>query len=123
MDLYGFFIPLYFALHVVLLWSNGESWIYSISLLASQYSVDSSCQFCQCCCSFSTTQEVRTAFGMLRTRATLPPFTVHVSGAICTHPQEHTLQGTAIGMCNGYGMLIHWSRYCKGVPATPTPVD
>jgi hypothetical protein len=38
-------------------------------------------------------------------------FALHVSGAICTHPQEHKLQSTAIGMCNGYGMLIHWSRY------------
>jgi len=26
----------------MLLWSNGRSWIYSISLLASQYSFDSS---------------------------------------------------------------------------------
>jgi hypothetical protein len=32
---------------------------------------------------------------------------LHVSGAICTHPQEHKLQSTAIGMCNGYGMLTH----------------
>jgi hypothetical protein len=32
-------------------------------------------------------------------------FAVHVSGAICTHPQEHKLQRTAIGMCNDYGML------------------
>jgi hypothetical protein len=41
-------------------------------------------------------------------------FAVHVSGAICTHPQEHKLQSTAIGMRNGYGMLIHWSRYLLG---------
>jgi hypothetical protein len=34
---------------------------------------------------------------------------LHVSGAICTHPQEHKLQSTTIGICNGYGMLIHWS--------------
>jgi hypothetical protein len=27
-------------------------------------------------------------------------FALHVSGAICTHPQEHKLQRTAIGMCN-----------------------
>jgi hypothetical protein len=27
-------------------------------------------------------------------------FTLHVSGAICTHPQEHKLQSTAIGMYN-----------------------
>jgi hypothetical protein len=32
-------------------------------------------------------------------------FAVHVSGAICTHPLEHKLQSTAIGVCNGYGML------------------
>jgi hypothetical protein len=38
-------------------------------------------------------------------------FALHVSDAICTHPQEHKLQRTAMGMCNGYGMLIHWSRY------------
>jgi hypothetical protein len=36
-------------------------------------------------------------------------FALHVSGAICTHPQEHKLQRTAKGMCNGYGMLIHWN--------------
>jgi hypothetical protein len=29
-------------------------------------------------------------------------FALHVSGAICIHPQEHKLQRTAIGMCNGY---------------------
>jgi hypothetical protein len=32
-------------------------------------------------------------------------FALHVSGTICTHPQEHKLQSTSIGMCNGYGML------------------
>jgi hypothetical protein len=31
-------------------------------------------------------------------------FALHVSGAICTHPQEYKLQSTAIGMRNGYGM-------------------
>jgi hypothetical protein len=41
-------------------------------------------------------------------------FTPHVSGAICTHPQEHKQQHTAIGVCNGYGMLIHYSRYWLG---------
>jgi hypothetical protein len=49
-------------------------------------------------------------------------FALHVSGAICTHPQEHKLQSTAIGVCNGYGMLINWSRYwlghAEGVPAS-----
>jgi hypothetical protein len=43
---------------------------------------------------------------------------LHVSGAICTHPQEHKLQRTAIGVCNGFGMLIHWSRYWLGHPHT-----
>ena len=43
-------------------------------------------------------------------------FALHVLGAVCTHPQEHKLQSTAIGMCNGYGMLIHWSRYWLGHP-------
>jgi hypothetical protein len=41
-------------------------------------------------------------------------FALHVWSAICTHPQEHKLKGTAIGMCNVYGMLIHWSRYWLG---------
>jgi hypothetical protein len=27
-------------------------------------------------------------------------FAVHVSGAICSHPQEHKLQNTDIGVCN-----------------------
>jgi hypothetical protein len=27
-------------------------------------------------------------------------FSLHVSGAICTHPQEHKLQITALGVCN-----------------------
>jgi hypothetical protein len=35
---------------------------------------------------------------------------LHVLGAICIHPQEHKLQSTAIGVCNGYGMLMYWSR-------------
>jgi hypothetical protein len=38
-------------------------------------------------------------------------FALHISGAICTHPQKHKLCSTAIGVCNGYGMLIHWSSY------------
>jgi hypothetical protein len=45
-------------------------------------------------------------------------FALHVSRAICTHPQEHNLQSRAIGMCNVYGMLIHWSRYWLGHPHT-----
>jgi hypothetical protein len=28
-------------------------------------------------------------------------FALHVSGAICTHPQEHKLQRSAIGVCSG----------------------
>jgi hypothetical protein len=45
-------------------------------------------------------------------------FALHVSGAFCTHRQEHKLQSTAIGMCNGFGMLIHWSSYWLGHPHT-----
>jgi hypothetical protein len=45
-------------------------------------------------------------------------FALHVSCAIYTHPQEHKLQSTAIGMCNGYGMLIHCSRDWLGQPHT-----
>jgi hypothetical protein len=45
-------------------------------------------------------------------------FAVHVSGAICTHPQEHKLQNAVIGVCNGYGMLIHWSKYWLEHPHT-----
>jgi hypothetical protein len=53
---------------------------------------------------------------------------LRVSGIICTHPQE---QHIAVGVCNGFDMLIHWSRYwlrrplnfsthkkCEGVPAS-----
>jgi hypothetical protein len=50
-------------------------------------------------------------------------FAVHISGAIYTHPQEHKLQSTAIGVCNGYGMLIHWSRYLLGHSAVCAPED
>jgi hypothetical protein len=42
--------------------------------------------------------------------------TVHVSGVFYTHPQEHKLQRTAIGVCNGFGVLIHWGRYWLGHP-------
>jgi phosphoribosylformylglycinamidine (FGAM) synthase-like amidotransferase family enzyme len=41
-------------------------------------------------------------------------FAPHVSGAICTHLQEHKLQSTALGVCNGCGVLVHWSRYWLG---------
>jgi hypothetical protein len=30
---------------------------------------------------------------------------LHDLDAICTHPQEHKLQRTAIGVCDGYGVL------------------
>jgi hypothetical protein len=55
-------------------------------------------------------------------------FALHVSGTICTHPQERKLQGTAIGVYNGYGMLLHWSRYWLGHPVrmfqpVPVPID
>jgi hypothetical protein len=45
-------------------------------------------------------------------------FPLHVLGAICTHPHEQKLQSTAIGVCNVYGMSIHWSRYWLGHPHT-----
>jgi hypothetical protein len=38
-------------------------------------------------------------------------FSVHVSGAFCTHHQEHILQRTTIGMCDVYSMLINWSKF------------
>jgi hypothetical protein len=34
-------------------------------------------------------------------------FALHVSGAVCTHHQEHQLQSTVIGMRNVYGSLVH----------------
>jgi hypothetical protein len=43
---------------------------------------------------------------------------LHVSGAICTHPQENKVQRTALGVCDGFGVLIHWSRYWLGHPRT-----
>jgi hypothetical protein len=43
-------------------------------------------------------------------------FALHVSGAIYTHPQEHKLQSTAIGVRNGCGLLVRWSRYWLGHP-------
>jgi hypothetical protein len=49
---------------------------------------------------------------------------LHVSGAICTDPQKHKLQRTAIGVCNSYGKLIQWSRYWLGPPQpVPAPMD
>jgi hypothetical protein len=43
-------------------------------------------------------------------------------GCYCIHPQELQLQPTAIGVCNGFGVLIHWSRYWLGHPRTFTTV-
>jgi hypothetical protein len=38
---------------------------------------------------------------------------LHVSGAICTHPQEHKLQHTAIGICNLWkAEVIHSIKQC-----------
>jgi hypothetical protein len=37
-------------------------------------------------------------------------FALHVLGAIYTDPQEHKLQRTVIGVCNGYGMLTFRNR-------------
>jgi hypothetical protein len=45
-------------------------------------------------------------------------FALHVSGAICTHPQEHKLQSTALGVCNVCDMLVHWKSYWLGHPHT-----
>jgi hypothetical protein len=50
-------------------------------------------------------------------------FSLRVSGAICTHPQEHKLKSTGIGVCNGYDMLIHWSKYWLGHPYTFSTVQ
>jgi hypothetical protein len=41
-------------------------------------------------------------------------FALHVSRAISTHPQEYKLQSTAVGVCNGCVILVHWSRYWLG---------
>jgi hypothetical protein len=45
-------------------------------------------------------------------------FALHVSGAICTHLQEHKLQNTVLGVCNSRVMLVNWSRYWPGHPNT-----
>jgi hypothetical protein len=38
---------------------------------------------------------------------------LHVSGAICTHPQEHKLQHTTIGVCNLWkAEVIHSIKRC-----------
>jgi hypothetical protein len=53
-------------------------------------------------------------------------FALHVSGAICTHPLEHKVQSAALGVCNGYGILVHWSRYWLGQWVSqplPAPMD
>jgi hypothetical protein len=40
-------------------------------------------------------------------------FAEHVSGAICTHPQEHKLQSTSIGVCNLWkAEVINSIKWC-----------
>jgi hypothetical protein len=41
-------------------------------------------------------------------------FALYVSGAICTNSEEHKLQSTALGVCNGCGVLVYWSSYWLG---------
>jgi hypothetical protein len=48
---------------------------------------------------------------------------LHISGAICAHPQKLKLQSTAIGVSNDYGMLIYLSRYWLGHPHTFSTVQ
>jgi heme/copper-type cytochrome/quinol oxidase subunit 3 len=36
-----------------------------------------------------------------------------VSAAICTHPQEHKLQGTAIGVCKTFVTLLDSTIHCS----------
>jgi hypothetical protein len=47
-------------------------------------------------------------------------FALRVSGAICTHPQEHKLQSTAIGIVMVIGaQTVEYSyRYCNGYRST-----
>jgi hypothetical protein len=40
---------------------------------------------------------------------------VHVSGAVCTHPQEHNC---SVQRVYGFGMLVYWSSYWLGHPHT-----
>jgi hypothetical protein len=49
-------------------------------------------------------------------------FALRVSGTISTHPQENKLQSTVLGVCNGCGMLVHWSGYWLGHPHTISTV-
>jgi hypothetical protein len=42
---------------------------------------------------------------------------LHISGYLQSSSGAQ-LQRTAIGVCNGFGMLIHWSRYWLGHPYT-----
>jgi hypothetical protein len=42
-------------------------------------------------------------------------FAVHVSGAICTYPQEHKLQSRALGVCNLWNAeVINSIKRCGG---------
>jgi hypothetical protein len=46
---------------------------------------------------------------------------LHVSCAICTHPQEHKC---SVQPCvYGFSMLVHWSRYWLGHPHTFSTVN
>jgi hypothetical protein len=42
---------------------------------------------------------------------------LHVSGFICTHPQEHNCSEQP-SCVYGFGMLVHWSRYWLVHPHT-----
>jgi hypothetical protein len=43
-------------------------------------------------------------------------FTLHVSGAICTHPQEHKLQSTTIGVYNLWKAdVINSIKWCGAI--------
>jgi hypothetical protein len=42
---------------------------------------------------------------------------LHVSGAICTHPQVHKMQRTAIGMCNGIVYVNALEQVLVGTPS------
>jgi uncharacterized membrane protein len=45
---------------------------------------------------------------------------LHVSGAICTHHQEHKLQSTAVGTRDCYGVLEVGQSIAAGCGGTPS---
>jgi hypothetical protein len=45
----------------------------------------------------------------------LSSLALHVSGAICTHHQEHNCRVQS-QVVYGFGVLFHWSRYWFGTP-------